>query len=99
MDNQNITYRTKSDGSVNPKYVDMLDEDKPIAGQKFTCVSFVSPEKIIKSRELFNFQQFLKQWDMNKSLEKFNHFLNFLAYKYNLKIYKISVKTKKTICF
>ena len=83
-DNKNITYRTNPDGTSNPKYVDMLDEDKPLAGQKFTCVSFVSPEQIIKSRELFNFQQFLKQWDMNKSLEKFNHFLSFLAYKYNL---------------
>jgi hypothetical protein len=90
MDNTNITYRVNADGSPNPKYVDMLDEDKPIAGQKFTCVSFVSPEKIIKSRELFNFQQFLKQWDMNKSLEKFNHFLNFLAYKYNLNFDTIS---------
>jgi hypothetical protein len=90
MDNTNITYRVNADGTPNPKYVDMLDEDKPIAGQKFTCVSFVSPEKIIKSRELFNFQQFLKQWDMNKSLEKFNHFLNFLAYKYNLNFDTIS---------
>jgi hypothetical protein len=90
MDNKNITYRVQPDGSANPKYVDMLDEDKPIAGQKFTCVSFVSPEKIIKARELFNFQQFLNQWDMNKSLEKFNHFLNFLAYKYNLNFDTIS---------
>ena len=83
-DNKDITYRTSPDGTANPKYVDMLDEDKPLAGQKFTCVSFVSPEKIIKTRELFYFQQFLKQWDMNKSLEKFNQFLNFVAYKYNL---------------
>lgn len=90
MDNKHITYRTNADGTPNPKYVDMLDEDKPLAGQKFTCVSFVSPEKIIKARELFNFQQFLKQWDMNKSLEKFNHFLNFLAYKYNLNFDTIS---------
>jgi len=90
MDNKNITYRVNADGTPNPTYVDMLDEDKPIAGQKFTCVSFVSPEKIIKQRELYNFQQFLKQWDMNKSLEKFNHFLNFLAYKYNLNFDTIS---------
>ena len=90
MDNTNITYRVKADGTANPTYVDMLDEDKPLAGQKFTCVSFVSPEKIIKQRELFNFQHFLKQWDMNKSLEKFNHFLNFLAYKYNLNFDTIS---------
>jgi len=87
---KNFETRVKSDGSLNAKYVDMLDEDKPIAGQKFTCVSFVSPETIIKRRELFNFQQFLKQWDMNKSLEKFNHFLNFLAYKYNLNFDNIS---------
>ena len=82
--------RVKADGSLNSKYVDMLEEDKPIAGQKFACVSFVSPEKIIKQRELFNFQQFLNQWDMNKSLEKFNHFLNFLAYKYNLNFDNVS---------
>ena len=87
---KNFETRVKSDGSLNAKYVDMLDEDKPIAGQKFSCVSFVSPETIIKRRELFNFQQFLKQWDMNKSLEKFNHFLNFLAYKYNLNFDTIS---------
>ena len=29
------------DGTPNPKYVDLLDEDKPIAGQKFACISFV----------------------------------------------------------
>ena len=27
---------------------DLLDEDKPIAEQKFVCISFVSPEKILK---------------------------------------------------
>ena len=26
--------------------VDLLDEDRPIAGQKFVCVSFVSPRNI-----------------------------------------------------
>ena len=89
-DNKNITYRTKPDGTPNPKYVDMLEEDKPIAGQKFACISFVSPEKIIKTRELFNFQQFLKQWDMTKSLEKYNQFLNFVAYKYNINFDNVS---------
>jgi hypothetical protein len=82
--NENIVYRSNADGSANKNYVDMLEEDRPIAGQKFTCVSFVSPEKIIRTRELYNFQSFLKQWDMNKSLEKFNHFMSFLAYKYSL---------------
>jgi hypothetical protein len=79
-----VVFRLNEDGSQNPKYIDLLDEDKPVAGQKFTCISFISPEKIIKQRELFNFQDFLKQWDMHKSLEKFNQFLSFLSYKYTL---------------
>ena len=28
------------------KIVDLLDEDKPIAEQKFACLSFISPEKL-----------------------------------------------------
>ena len=69
---------------VNTKLVDLLEEDKPIANQKFVCISFVSPEKIIKKKELFFFEEFLKKWDFNKSMEKFVQFLNFLSYKYNL---------------
>ena len=71
-------------GKINPKYVDLLEEDKPIAGQKYTCVSFVSPENILKRKDIFCFEQFVKQWDLNKSMEKFIQFLNFASYKYNL---------------
>jgi len=78
-----VEYRINLDGSENPKYVDVLDEDKPVAGQKFVCISFLSPEHIIKQREMFLFNKFLKQWNMNKSLEKFNQFLSFIAFKYN----------------
>jgi len=73
-------------GQPNPNYIDLCDEDQPIAGQKFACISFVSPEKILKKRETFLFDQFIKQWDFTKSLAKFFDFLHFLAYKYNLKI-------------
>ena len=66
--------------------VDLLDEDRPIAGQKFVCVSFVSPEKHIKQRELFYFESFIKNWDMSKSIDKFQSFLNFVAYKHNLDV-------------
>ena len=69
------------DGKINPKYVDLLDEDKSISGQKFCCVSFLSPEKIVKEKELFFFNEFLKQWDINKSMDKFVQFLNFVCYK------------------
>ena len=67
------------------KYVDLLDEDKAIAGQKFVCLSFISPEKILKQKDHFYFDKFLKQFEFNKTMEKFNQFLNFLSFKYNLK--------------
>ena len=76
--------RKMVNGSENPKYVDVLDEDKPIAGQKFVCVSFLSPEKILKRKDIFMFQEFLKQWDYSKSMEKFIAFLHFLSVKYHL---------------
>jgi hypothetical protein len=76
-------------GKPNPKYVDLLDEDPPIAGQKFACFSFISPDKILKKREIFLFDHFVKQWDMTKSMEKYFDFMHFLSYKYNLNIEKI----------
>ncbi len=77
-------------GKNNPKYVDLLEEDKSISGQKFVCVSFVSPEKILKQKEIFFFEEFLKKWELNKSMEKFVQFLNFVSFKYNLSFDDVS---------
>jgi len=82
--------KTLPNGKSNPKYVDLCDEDTPIAGQKFGCISFISPENVLKRRETFLFDQFVKQWDFNKSMSKYFDFLNFMAYKYNLKIEDLS---------
>uniref|UniRef100_A0A6C0EYT6 Uncharacterized protein n=1 Tax=viral metagenome TaxID=1070528 RepID=A0A6C0EYT6_9ZZZZ len=67
------------------KYIDLLDEDKPIAEQKFVCLSFVSPEDVIKNKQLFFFEQFVKQYDFTKSMEKFTQFINFVSFKYEIK--------------
>ena len=71
-------------------YVDVLDEDKPLSGQKFVCVSFLSPEKILKTKDLFLFSEFIKTWDFTKSIEKYQHFFNFLSIKYNLDLGSIT---------
>ena len=55
--------KTMSGGKSNPKYVDLLDEDKSIAGQKFVCVSFVSPE----NTEKYYPEIWKKVTDKNKS--------------------------------
>ena len=76
--------RMTAEGKENPKYVDLLEEDKPIANQKFVCVSFVSPENILKQKEHFYFEKFLKEWEFSKTVEKYRQFMSFLSYKYNL---------------
>ena len=74
----------------DPKYIDLLDEDNPVAGQKFVCLSFISPEKILRKKEIYFFEQFLKQYDLNKSLEKYTQFLNFISYKYKIEFNKLT---------
>ena len=75
------------------KYIDLLDEDKPIAGQKYVCLSFVSPEDILKDKNIFYFEKFLKHFDFKKSMDKYTQFLNFLSYKYNLDFQTYYIQT------
>lgn len=89
--------RKELNGKANPKYVDLLEEDKPIAGQKFVCVSFCSPEEILKKKEMFFFEEFLKKWEFNKSMEKFVQFLNFISFKYNVSFEDVSNDFKEFV--
>lgn len=89
--------RKEINGKPNPKYVDMLTEDKPIAGQKYACVSFCFPEDILKDKNMFFFEQFLKKWEFNKSMEKFIQFLNFVSYKYNVSFEDLSNDFKEFV--
>jgi hypothetical protein len=86
----NVTLKTNADGTQNPKYVDLLDEDKSMAGQKFVCLSFISPEHILKQKDMFLFEQFIQKWDFSKSMEKFTQFLNFISFKYHLEFDKLT---------
>jgi hypothetical protein len=82
--------KSLNDGTSNPKYVDVLDEDAAIAGQRFSCVSFISPENILEKREAYLFDQFVQQWDFTKSMSKFGDFVNFISYKYHLNVENIT---------
>ena len=85
-----VEMKLNDDGSENANYVDLLEEDKQISGQKFACLSFVSPEDIIKQREHFFFEEFLKQWNYKKSMDVMLHFISFISYKYNMTFDKVN---------
>jgi len=78
--------KSTKDGTPNPKYVDLLNEYPVIPSQLYGCYSFVSPEKIIKQKEVFLFETFVKQWNFTKSVSQFSDFLQFVSFKYNLKV-------------
>jgi len=86
----NFERKNLSNGTPNTKYVDLLEVDKPIAGQAFGCFSFISPENVLKQKERFFFEEFLKKWEIHKSMEKFHQFLNFVSFKYKLNFEDIS---------
>ena len=67
------------------QHIDLLDEDKPIAEQKFVCLSFVSPEKILKDKNLYFFEKFVEQYNFTKKAELLTKFSNYISYKYELK--------------
>jgi hypothetical protein len=66
--------------------IDLLDEDNPISGQKYACVSFVSPENILKKKELFFFERFLKTYDFEKNNSKYTKFFQYISYKHDIDI-------------
>ncbi len=38
---------------------DFLEVDQPIPGQNYSCISFISPEKVVKQKEVFFMKKFL----------------------------------------
>lgn len=48
--------------TVSTKDFDYLDEDKPIRGQNYVLLSFLSPEEVLVNKEAFYFTRFLNQF-------------------------------------
>ena len=70
----------------NGSLVDYLDEDPEIPTQKYCIVSFLSPEKIVKQKQEFMFEEFVKFMDYDWKVKGLEHFMVFLSKKYGLKI-------------
>jgi hypothetical protein len=50
------------------KEVDYLDEDKPIRGQNFVLLSFLSPEDVLVNKEAYMFSQFLTKFSSDMTV-------------------------------
>lgn len=54
---------------------DFLTEDAELPGQKFVLLSFLSPEKVLSSKDLFFFEQYLSSFELNFRSNTFEAFL------------------------
>ena len=57
---------------------DYLEEDKEIRNQKYVCLSFISPEKVIAEKNVWFFEKFMEDFSL-----KMNELVNNLKVKYN----------------
>lgn len=54
---------------VSVKEQDFLEQDDPIRGQNYVCMSFISPEDVIKSKESYFIKEYMKKYtEKNKEL-------------------------------
>lgn len=53
---------------ISTKEVDYLEQDEPIRNQNFVCLSFISPEEILKKKNVFFFEKYTEAY-AKKNLE------------------------------
>ena len=53
---------SKNENLVSVSEMDYLEEDDPIRGQQYVCLSFLSPEEIIEKKDVFMFNKFISNF-------------------------------------
>jgi len=74
---------------------DFLDEDKEIPGQKFCLLSFLSPEKVLTSKDASFFSSFVKDYEIQYKTKKLEAFLAETVRTVNSKLEAEAVKAEK----
>ena len=71
MSVEELAAATAASSITSVKEVDYLDEDKPIRGQNFVLLSFLSPEDVLVNKEAYMFNKFITKFseDMTKLLD------------------------------
>ena len=52
-----------------------LEADKEIPGQHYVCLSFISPQKVLKNKDIFMFSEFLKDYEIQYKIRATESFV------------------------
>jgi len=77
--------KTNPDGTENTDYVDLLQVSTAPENQTYALVAFQSPENILKQKDMYFMDEFVKEYGFRKNVESFSIFMSYIAAKYNLK--------------
>jgi hypothetical protein len=72
--------------AVQPTREDFLDEDPEIASQKYVLLSFISPEKVLQTKDKFFFENFIKDYEIQYKLKSLEQFLGNTVLQFNRKL-------------
>ena len=62
--------KQRSKNVITTEEEDFLMNDQSVPGQNYCCLSFVSPEKVLKQKELYKMMHFIKEkYNLDKSYE------------------------------
>jgi hypothetical protein len=66
---------------------DFLEQDDAIRGQNYACLSFISPENVLKNKNLYKMSSFLRHLVKNNNINLSEEFLNNIDEKYKDYLY------------
>jgi len=66
-----------------------LEADKEIPGQHYVCLSFLSPQKILKNKDLYFFQKFLVDYEVQYKIKATESFTMSQAVKLQTSVAKV----------
>jgi len=52
-----------------------LEADKEVPGQKYVCLSFISPENVLANKDMYFFNAFLKDYEVQYKVKAYEQFL------------------------
>jgi hypothetical protein len=69
---------------------DFLDADAEIRGQEFVCLSFISPESVLKRKDLYFFQKFMRFYEAKVRFDNLESFLGKTVNDHNVRVDELS---------
>jgi hypothetical protein len=78
---------------------DYLDMDRPIPGQKFVLLSFLSPENVLKKKDVYMFSRFAREYyDPTLRDELLKEYMYQLTQRYNAKLAEAQADVARWAC-